>query len=171
MEFFIDKNVIMDFIRLIYFNESSDYYIYPSIIVLMIRDGVIKANISDVTPFSVGNYLNYKLQRAGVQETDKKTKNALKFLFKGDWNIVSLKIEDFLNCLEEKRIEYEDSYQVKCYLNTNSKFLITRNIKDFEKIKEIKKQIINPKQFLLKYYKTDVEKYKKKVENLINFSI
>lgn len=167
MKIFVDKNVIMDFIRLIYFNESSDYYIYPAAIVLMIRDKIVDAIVSDITPFSVGNYLDYKLQRKGIEDTDKKTKNALKYIFNGNWNSIDLNIQDFLNSLEEKRLGYEDAYQLKCYLNSNSEILVTRNIRDFEKIKEIKEQIINPKRFLLKYYKKDFEKYLEKVKDLI----
>jgi len=111
--YFIDKNIIFDFVRLIYFNESPAYYKTQALIVTLVNQNKINATVSDSTFFSIGNYMAYKLERSGTERdtenTEETVRNALKTIFKGNWQQVSLSKEEFLECLEDHRLHYEDA--------------------------------------------------------------
>lgn len=163
--YFIDKNVIFDFVRLVYFKESPSYYRNQALIVVLANLGRIDATVSDSTFFSVGNYLAYKLERSGVENAEEKVRNALKTIFKGNWRQVSLSKQEFLGCLEDNRLHYEDAYQLACAKKAGNN-IITRNLKDFEKIKEIK--VLAPKEFLKTVKPQELQEAEKELDSLLD---
>ncbi|MFH1234096.1 MAG: hypothetical protein V1493_00585 [Candidatus Diapherotrites archaeon] len=160
---FIDKNIIFDFIRLVYFRESPGEYKNSAMIVVLANQNKIDACISEATFFSAGNYLTYKLERSGIEKPEDAAGNALKAIFKGKWHSTSLAKEEFLECLKDKRLHYEDSYQLAC-AKKKTKTIITRNLKDFECILEIK--ALAPKQFLATVKPQDLREAEKELESL-----
>lgn len=156
MDFFVDKNILMDFVRLVYFKENFDWYKNQAAIILLAKNNEFGAYVSDVTPFSVGNYLTYKLERKGVLDADVKVRNALRYLFDGKWTTVTLDVGAFLSCLGEKRVHYEDAYQLAC-AKKSTKNIITRNVKDFQQFKK-ELTVLSPKEFMDKYFKSLVGK-------------
>ncbi|MBS3060251.1 MAG: hypothetical protein J4432_01955 [DPANN group archaeon] len=161
---FIDKNVLMDYIRLVYFAESFDHYKHSAAIVLLVNDKKFNAYISDATPFSVGNYLNFKLERAGISDSDDKTRNALRHIFSGSWNPISLSINEFMSCLENKSTHYEDAYQLTC-AKKSCDLIVTRNVRDFNKFKK-QIELLSPKQFLDTAFKKETETYFEKLRKI-----
>ena len=163
---FIDKNVLFDYVKLIYFSESYKYYRNQAMIVMLINEGKFNGFISDATPFSVANYLSFKLERNGIQETDLKVRNAMKSLFKEkQWETVSLSINEFRKALEEKRLPLEDAYQYEC-AKKKCKTIITSDLKDFQVLKK-EFSIITPKEFIETHYAKEKEEYYKRIEELI----
>ena len=163
--YFIDKNVIFDFARLVYFNESPAYYKNQALIVVLVNQGKIEAAVSDATFFSAGNYLAYKLERSGIENTDERTRNALKTIFKGNWRQISLSKQEFIECLEDCRLHYEDAYQLACAKKAGNN-IVTRNLKDFEKIKEI--NVLAPKQLLQKIKDSELNEAEKELESILD---
>lgn len=164
MKCFIDKNIIFDFVRLIYFRESFEHYKYSALLVLLIQDKKLEGNISDSTPFSVGKYLSYKLERLNVPDADSKARNALRHIFEGRWGLRSLTHAEFLSSLNEGRLHFEDAYQfaiAKKYCD----LIITKNLKDFDSVRaEI--SIRTPREFIEKNFKEDLPTYFEKLEDL-----
>jgi hypothetical protein len=161
--YFVDKNIIFDFIRLVYFRESPAEYTNSALIVVLAGQNKIDACISEATFFSAGNYLAYKLGRSGIEKPEDVAKNALKAIFKGKWHSISLAKEEFLECLKDERLHYEDSYQLAC-AKKKTNIIITRNLKDFEKISEIK--ALAPKQFLATVKPQDRQEAEKELKGL-----
>lgn len=162
--YFVDKNILFDYLRVVYFKESLDFYKLSCLIVLMVNERKFKAFISDATLFSVGNYLRYKLERAKETEIEFKVRIALKNIFSGNWETIGLTKEEFLECLNDSRLHYEDAYQLKCALKKTKNF-ITNNLKDFEKIQEL--NLLAPKQFISNFEKNEIKQAEEKLNKIL----
>ncbi|MBI5003163.1 hypothetical protein HZC31_07290 [Candidatus Woesearchaeota archaeon] len=108
----------------------------------------IHASISENAFFGLMNYCIYKLQR----EKDMEEKNAenvakekIKWLFQGNWQIISLEFEALMPLLEKSDVPFEDLYQYHCAKNKKLQ-LVTHNTKDFEQTTGV--LISTPKEFL-----------------------
>ena len=165
MDYFLDKNVLFDFVRLVYFGEEFKWYSSSAIVVLIARDGGFVPHISDATPFSVANYTLYKMERSGIPDAENKVRKMLKFLFFGKWQLTSLSKEEFVESLDEKRFHYEDAYQFFCAKKFCNN-IVTRNLKDFEIVKkEIK--VFAPVEFLSSKFSNEKPKYFEKLQDMI----
>lgn len=107
MKVFLDKNILFHYLRKILFNEQVPLSSLQ--IIRCIHKKKITAAISENALFGLINYCIYKLERDfeyDPKECEKRAKEKIKFLLKGDWEIKSLEIRDFENALEENKVPF-----------------------------------------------------------------
>ena len=143
---FLDKNILFHYIRKILFEEQVP--LSSLVIIKSIHSKKIHACISENAFFGLMNYCIYKLQREkDMEEKDAENlaKEKVKWLFQGNWRIISLEFEALMPLLEKSTVPFEDLYQYQCAKNEKLQ-LVTHNKKDFEQTTGV--AISTPKEFL-----------------------
>ncbi len=86
-----------------------------------------------------------KRERYGKKDAENLAKEKVKWLFQGNWRIISLEFEALMPLLEKSTVPFEDLYQYQCAKNEKLQ-LVTHNKKDFEQTTGV--AISTPKEFL-----------------------
>ncbi|MEK6868204.1 MAG: hypothetical protein AABX98_05280, partial [Nanoarchaeota archaeon] len=118
------------------------------VIIKNVHNKKIHACISENAFFGLLNYSIYKLQREKDMEekdAENRAKEKMKWLFQGEWQIISLNFEALMPLLEKSNVPFEDLYQYHCAKNEKLQ-LVTHNKKDFEQTSGV--VISTPKEFL-----------------------
>ncbi|AGK61297.1 putative nucleic-acid-binding protein, contains PIN domain [Archaeoglobus sulfaticallidus PM70-1] len=133
MSAFFDVNVFMDVL------ERRRGWKASLAVVQLVRNGKIEGYVSALTPPII-----YFL-RARYTDENRAREDARRIL--REFRIVPLTEEIILNSYEESRIDdFEDCIQFHSALST-AEVLITRNIKDFEAVKD-EIAVMTPEEFL-----------------------
>lgn len=132
----VDVNIFMDvFERRVGWTNSLE-------IILEVKNKKFKGFVSSLTV-----PIMYFLRSRFVEE--KQTRKDIKELIEG-FEIISLSQNILLESLESEMDDFEDAIQFNSATSAGCKIIITRNIVDFEIVKD-KIDILTPEEFLRKY--------------------
>lgn len=145
MRAFLDTNIFIE-----YFARRTEFA-YVRQIFNAIEDGTLEGLISAGSFYTIAYAMEMELKRNGIHNPEKLERNRLYLNRVLDLvHVVSASDEGYRKAVNDENFtDLEDSFQYQCAIETCCDALLTINLRDYRRAKDIK--VLSPEEFVKTY--------------------